>query len=56
VLALMLNDRVLSLWIRLLGGFGWPPTAFWVGPLLAAFLWPMLFVILDRMQRRERKG
>ncbi len=54
VLALMLNDRVLSLWIRLLGGFGWPSAGFWIAPLLAAFLWPILFVLLDQLQRRER--
>jgi rod shape-determining protein MreD len=53
ILALMLNDKVLSLWIRLLGGFGWPPVASWLAPIVSVFVWPLLFVVLDRLQRKN---
>lgn len=54
IFALFLNDRVLTLWIRLLGDYGWPPASFWFAPLTAALLWPWLFLLLDRLSMRGR--
>jgi rod shape-determining protein MreD len=56
VLALFVNDRVLSLWVRLLGGYGWPDPGFWLAPISAAILWPWLFLLLDRARRYERSS
>lgn len=52
--AIFLNDRVLTVWLRMLGNYGWPPTEFWLAPLSAMMLWPLLFLALDRMRRRSR--
>jgi rod shape-determining protein MreD len=61
IFALLLNDRVLELWIRMLGGAPWPPAAFWLAPVAGLLLWPWLFILLDglRLRRRvarERRG
>lgn len=48
--AIFLNDRVLTLWVRLLSDFGGPPLSFWLSPLSAALLWPWLFLLLDRLR------
>lgn len=54
VFGLLINDRILALWVRLFGGEGWPPMAFWLSPLIGMLLWPWLFLLLDRLRLRGR--
>jgi rod shape-determining protein MreD len=46
VLALLLNDRVLLLIVRMLAGGSLPPASWWLSPLVGAALWPFLFLLL----------
>ncbi len=54
VFALLLNERIVQLWIILLGGHGWPVWTWWLAPVVAMLLWPWLFLLLDSMRRRQR--
>ncbi|WEN15129.1 rod shape-determining protein MreD [Rhodanobacter sp. AS-Z3] len=54
VLALLLNDRVLLLVVRLLAGASLPPASWWVSPFVGAALWPFLFLLLDDLRARLR--
>jgi rod shape-determining protein MreD len=54
VLALLLNDRVLLLIVRMLAGASVPPASWWVAPFLGAALWPFLFLLLDDLRARLR--
>jgi len=56
VFALLLNDRVLDLWIRLLGGAPWPPLPFWLAPLSGMLAWPWVFLLLDSLRLRRRQA
>lgn len=56
VFGLMLNDRVLDLWIRLLSGEAWPPLSFWLAPVVALVLWPWVFLVLDGLRLRRRQA
>lgn len=47
VLALLLNDRIILLWIISLQGEPLPGLSFWLPPLVGTLLWPWLFVLLD---------
>jgi rod shape-determining protein MreD len=48
VLALLLNDRVILLWIVSLRGEPLPSPLYWVAPLIGTAVWPWLFLLLDR--------
>lgn len=50
VLALLLNDRIILLWIVSLRGEPLPPLEFWAAPLVGTALWPWLFLLLDRFR------
>ncbi len=54
VLALLFNDRILALLIRLLAGQSMPPAMFWVAPLVGAAFWPFVFLLLDDLYARWR--
>lgn len=54
VFAMLLNDRIVVLGIRLFAGDGWPPAAFWVGPLTGMVLWPWLFLLMDSLSQWRR--
>lgn len=56
VLALLVNDRVVALWIKGLADAGLPDWHFWTPPLVAMVLWPWVFLLLDdlRLRRREK--
>jgi rod shape-determining protein MreD len=54
VLALLLNDRVLLLVVRMLAGGSLPPASWWLSPLVGAALWPFLFLLLDDLRARAR--
>lgn len=53
VLALLMNDRVVTLWINGLRGAEAPSWEFWIAPLIGAFLWPWIYLILDRARQRS---
>lgn len=54
VLALLLNDRLLLLIVRMLAGGSLPPASWWLSPLVGAALWPFLFLLLDDLRARAR--
>ena len=54
VLALLLNDRILLLIVRLLAGASLPPASWWISPFVGAALWPFLFLLLDDLRARLR--
>ncbi len=54
VLALLLNDRVLLLLVRVLAGASLPPASWWISPFVGAALWPFLFLLLDDLRARLR--
>ena len=54
VLALLLNDRILLLIVRVLAGASLPPASWWISPFVGAALWPFLFLLLDDIRARWR--
>lgn len=54
VLALLVNDRVVLLMIRMFAGGGVPDYTFWIGPLVGTLAWPWLFLLLDIARQRAR--
>lgn len=54
VLALLINDRVLLLVVRMLAGASVPPLSWWISPFVGAALWPFLFLLLDDLRARLR--
>ena len=48
VFALLLNDRIILLWIISLRGEPIPSLEFWLPPIVGVLLWPWLFLLLDR--------
>jgi rod shape-determining protein MreD len=54
VLALLLNDRLLLLIVRILSGAMLPPASWWISPFVGAALWPFLFLLLDDLRARLR--
>lgn len=55
VFALLLNDRLIALAIRLAAGDGAPPWATWLSPVLGFALWPWVFLLLDELRLRLRE-
>lgn len=53
--SLLLNDRVITLAVRLLSGEGAPGASFWVAPVVGALLWPWVFLLLDQLLLRGRR-
>ncbi len=54
VLALLLNDRIIVLWIVSLKGDTLPSPTFWLAPFISTLLWPWIFLLLDRYRGRAR--
>lgn len=54
VLGLLVNDRVIALWIQLMAGFQLPGGVQWLNLLSTTLLWPWLFLTLDRLRYRQR--
>jgi len=54
VLALLLNDRILRLIVRVLAGASLPPASWWISPFVGVALWPFLFLLLDDLRARLR--
>lgn len=58
VLGLLVNDRIIRLWIASLMGEPLPTWHYWLSPLVGMALWPWLFLVMDRLRagRRQRKA
>jgi len=56
VLALLVNDRIILIWITALLGEPLPTWKYWLPPLIALALWPWLFLLLDRSRARMRQS
>ena len=56
VMALLLNDRVVSLWAVWIGGEPWPPFIWWLAPLVGMIVWPWLFLGIDWARQKRRVG
>lgn len=54
VLALLVNDRIILIWIIVLLGEPLPTWQYWLPPLVGMALWPWLFLFLDRIRSRMR--
>lgn len=52
--ALLLNDRVVHLWVVGLLEGAWPSWTFWLPPLAGIAVWPWLFLMLDALRSRRR--
>ncbi|MEE8496289.1 MAG: rod shape-determining protein MreD [Xanthomonadales bacterium] len=55
VFALLLNDRIILLWIVSLRGDPLPPLGFWLPPIVGALLWIPVFLLLDRFRSNLRR-
>jgi rod shape-determining protein MreD len=55
VLALLVNDRIILIWIIALLGEPLPTWEYWLPPLIGMVLWPWLFLLLDRIRARTRQ-
>jgi rod shape-determining protein MreD len=55
VLALLVNDRIILIWITALLGEPLPTWEYWLPPLIGMILWPWLFLLLDRIRARTRQ-
>ena len=54
VLALLVNDRIILLWIISLRGDPLPSLDFWLPPVAGMLVWPWLFLTLDRFRGAMR--
>jgi rod shape-determining protein MreD len=54
VLGLLVNDRIILVWIGSLLGEPAPTWRFWLPPLSGLILWPWLFLLLDRLRIGRR--
>jgi len=55
VLGLLVNDRIILIWITALLGEPIPTWEYWLPPLVGMVLWPWLFLLLDRIRARTRQ-
>ncbi len=58
IFALLINDRIINLWISSLLGEPVPTWQYWLSPVTGMVLWPWLFLFLDRTraERRQHKS
>lgn len=54
VLALLINDRIIVVWIISLRGESLPAVAYWLTPAVGMLVWPWLFLLLDRYRGAVR--
>ncbi len=55
VLGLLVNDRIILIWITVFLGEPLPTWKYWLPPLVGMALWPWLFLGLDRIRARVRQ-
>jgi rod shape-determining protein MreD len=54
VLALLVNDQIIVVWIVSLRGDSLPSASYWLAPLIGMLVWPWLFLLLDRYRGAVR--
>jgi len=56
VLVLLVNDRVILIWVTALLGEPLPTWKYWLPPIVALAIWPWLFLLMgrDRVSMRRR--
>jgi rod shape-determining protein MreD len=54
ILALLVNDRIIVLWIGTLLGEPVPTWHYWLPPVVGTLIWPWLFIVLDRARVGQR--
>jgi rod shape-determining protein MreD len=55
VLGLLVNDRIILIWITVLLGEQLPTWKYWLPPLIGMALWPWIFLLLDRVRAMTRQ-
>jgi rod shape-determining protein MreD len=55
VLGLLVNDRIILIWITALLGEPLPTWQYWLPPLIGMAVWPWLFLLLDRIRAMTRQ-
>lgn len=55
VFGLLVNDRIILIWISIFLGEPLPTWEYWLSPLAGLVLWPWLFLGLDRVRSRARR-
>lgn len=55
VFGLLVNDRIILIWITALLGEPMPTWKYWLAPLVGMALWPWIFLLLDRMRASMRQ-
>jgi len=55
VFALLLNDRIILLWIVSLRGDPLPSLGFWWPPIVGTLLWLPVFLLIDRFRSNMRR-
>ena len=55
VFALLLNDRIILLWIASLRGDPLPSLGFWWPPIVGTLLWLPVFLLIDRFRSNMRR-
>ncbi len=55
VLGLLVNDRIILIWITALLGEPMPTWQYWLPPLISIAIWPWLFLLLDSLRARARR-
>jgi len=55
VLGLLVNDRIILIWITALLGEPIPTWQYWLPPLIGLAIWPWLFLLLDSLRARLRR-
>ena len=56
MLALLLNDRIVAGLLHLMLGLPQVAPAHWIAPLAGALMWGPVFVMLDALRLRRRRG
>jgi rod shape-determining protein MreD len=58
ILALLVNDQIIRLWISSLLGEPMPTWNYWLSPIVGMVIWPWMFLLLDRIrvERRQSKN
>lgn len=56
VLALLVNDRIILIWISILLGEPIPTFWYWLPPLIGMAIWPWIFLLLDGLRARLRRS
>ena len=56
ILGLLVNDRIILIWIGALLGEPLPTLSYWPPPLIGMAFWPWLFLLLDSLRANARRS